>query len=113
MIKVLDDGMAAIDEIISETEAAGKTPRRRGASVASASEVYPGAPWMVDPVVSPVPNENTICVPNATKLSRIAIFFIGLAFGTIAYTGLRPCAGPWYWGRIDGQSGLGAAKTIA
>ena len=39
--------MVATDEIMLETETAGKSARRRGTSVASAAEVYPGAPWMV------------------------------------------------------------------
>ena len=51
-IKVLDDGMVATDEIMLETEAGGKSTRRRGTSAASTAEVYPGAPWMVNSVVS-------------------------------------------------------------
>ncbi|MGC8542261.1 MAG: hypothetical protein ACP5QA_16775, partial [Phycisphaerae bacterium] len=42
---MLDDGMVATDETMSETEAGGKTGRRRGTSFSSASSV-------VDPVVS-------------------------------------------------------------
>jgi hypothetical protein len=39
--------MVATNEIMLETEAAGKTACRRGTSVASAAEVYPGVPWFV------------------------------------------------------------------
>jgi len=48
--------MVAIGEIILESKPGGKsTGRLRGTSFSSAAEVYPGAPWMVDPVLPPVP----------------------------------------------------------